>query len=1189
VNVAYDDLEQIDPEDLLSSSLKITSTVVLKTGGTVTLPEIYIPPEIEDAELTETFLTESDQNLLKDSLYGKRSFKAGAFGNTYYNLNNTDYFHGNEAWLLNARYRSILAKEIYIKKQEFGDFRETGIFTFTLEIPKDAASLTVNAVYTDGEGTTAGAKLDGIQNYHPNERHLHVTSSTKNGVIGEYAVFHVRTNFPLLKFHYVVLSKGVLVHSASEEVPFAGAEGVATLALAISREMFPLMTFLAYHIDPNGDINADFIKIPIDSPSVFEPIPRTVSKVAIQPRNRAAPYSVKLKTSGDTEGDVRRTFQAAGLSPLSDTRFQSSSPNIGNCEVSLGLLECGDGTCYQVKDICNGVNNCEDGSDEILCNYQYVPTRSNEEGIDEVKVYHLLRQSWWKDLFDTEDGSFAWATQFIDHGGNEQLGLEIPRTQDDWVVEGIAFHQHFGISFIEPQMFNSNPPVFLVLEGPTICRRGEQVSIRTAVFNSMPFRQAVLLVVPESEDYQFVYVEEKGIVDFFKPRLSTGEHQHFLPVPPDSIREVFLPFAIKKQVGTVEIVIKMRSPVAWDEESWEIEVKPEGAPVMKHTSVLLDLKSRAVFYEFLNIPIDESPIIKNSLLRRFVAGSPQASLSISGDVFGPTPEEISIHYDDAFKGRRGLKSTDGLAFNFGATLWTLHYMRLTNQLTISEATGAFDFLNVQMAGILTRMINGGFKMWHYSGPSVWLTAWVTNLFQNAMFEEWENLIYVDPRVLSDSVNFLLKYQNPNGDFRETEHYNITLDYKYRYQKSSYPKDVSVGLTALVTATMKEVVDSLHGKIRKKANQAIGKAQRFLEKSLSSMDDPYDIAITAWALNMIGSTEKRRCCFKIVANSQTSRNFLQPKEAQEWDASSIEATSYALLVLLSQEGVTVREERIVNWLVSVRDWDFAFDATVDSIIAFRALTEYCYRARLRDVTDLKVNIETSSDQTFREQIRIEQPFVSAMQAIEIPNAWGHVLLTGRGAGQALAQLTTTWGVDVSERLEKPPRQYFTLYISEYHHQARNKSRITTTVCTQWTATDFSSTSHAAMVEVEVPTGYFLVQTEANQVARKAIEDGTFPQMKDVLCTEAYIFFQFSHVKRFEQIILNTTTLSALDVCEVCGSYQCPYCPFYSSSNVFRTSFILMVLSFIVAQNFVFSYDTVLLPLSLIYDMFNRRIS
>ena len=28
--------------------------------------------------------------------------------------------------------------------------------------------------------------------------------------------------------------------------------------------------------------------------------------------------------------------------------------------------------------------------------------------------------------------------------------------------------------------------------------------------------------------------------------------------------------------------------------------------------------------------------------------------------------------------------------------------------------------------------------------------------------------------------------------------------------------------------------------------------------------------------------------------------------------------------------------------------------------------------------------------------------------------------------------------------------------------------------------------------------------------------------------------------------NATSLYILSICEVCGSYQCPYCPFYSSS-------------------------------------------
>ena len=30
------------------------------------------------------------------------------------------------------------------------------------------------------------------------------------------------------------------------------------------------------------------------------------------------------------------------------------------------------------------------------------------------------------------------------------------------------------------------------------------------------------------------------------------------------------------------------------------------------------------------------------------------------------------------------------------------------------------------------------------------------------------------------------------------------------------------------------------------------------------------------------------------------------------------------------------------------------------------------------------------------------------------------------------------------------------------------------------------------------------------------------------------------------IFNSTPLYVLDICEVCGSYQCPYCPYFSSA-------------------------------------------
>lgn len=50
----------------------------------------------------------------------------------------------------------------------------------------------------------------------------------------------------------------------------------------------------------------------------------------------------------------------------------------------------------------------------------------------------------------------------------------------------------------------------------------------------------------------------------------------------------------------------------------------------KHTSILLDLKSRALVYEFLDVPLDESPIIPYSLKRRYIYSTPTGHISVTG-------------------------------------------------------------------------------------------------------------------------------------------------------------------------------------------------------------------------------------------------------------------------------------------------------------------------------------------------------------------------------------------------------------------------------------------------------------------------------------------------------------------------------------------------------------------------------
>lgn len=42
----------------------------------------------------------------------------------------------------------------------------------------------------------------------------------------------------------------------------------------------------------------------------------------------------------------------------------------------------------------------------------------------------------------------------------------------------------------------------------------------------------------------------------------------------------------------------------------------------------------------------------------------------------------------------------------------------------------------------------------------------------------------------------------------------------------------------------------------------------------------------------------------------------------------------------------------------------------------------------------------------------------------------------------------------------------------------------------------------------------------------------------------LFFFFT--ERFNETMFSTQNLYYLSVCHVCGSYQCPYCPIFSSS-------------------------------------------
>ena len=76
--------------------------------------------------------------------------------------------------------------------------------------------------------------------------------------------------------------------------------------------------------------------------------------------------------------------------------------------------------------------------------------------------------------------------------------------------------------------------------------------------------------------------------------------------------------------------------------------------------------------------------------------------------------------------------------------------------------------------------------------------------------------------------------------------------------------------------------------------------------------------------------------------------MEAKDLQDNDALAVEATGYALSTIFLMEGggVTFTQEKIVQWLNSMRLNDGGFISTVDTIVASQALVLYSYHSRIK---------------------------------------------------------------------------------------------------------------------------------------------------------------------------------------------------------------------------------------------------
>ena len=281
---------------------------------------------------------------------------------------------------------------------------------------------------------------------------------------------------------------------------------------------------------------------------------------------------IRYYSSSNYGYDAKRTFGYQNILMFSDTYRLSESPESQKCNDSKGEIPCLISGCFLPSQKCDGIKDCpEDGIDEVNC-YD-----SAELTVNQRTKFRNSRMSRFEDFYDIADGDWGWINTNLDYDGEQFFNLEIPETPDDFYFHVFSVSKEKGIGVLEPPFTKSTTrPVDFYCEAPEQVRRGESLSVRCSLINRTPVMMEFVVILKGSEDYSFINVEEFGYVTSYAPRLSSGDHHHFLWLRGESEMAVNMPIAPQIERGPLNVELELSCQIAKVTQELSVEIIPEG-------------------------------------------------------------------------------------------------------------------------------------------------------------------------------------------------------------------------------------------------------------------------------------------------------------------------------------------------------------------------------------------------------------------------------------------------------------------------------------------------------------------------------------------------------------------------------------------------------------------------------------
>ncbi|KAG7460634.1 hypothetical protein MATL_G00200810 [Megalops atlanticus] len=902
-----------------------------------------------------------------------------------------------------------------------------GVVPFEFQLSDDVATLTIQAEFRDSHET-----LELYSSYSsPRKSYIQIRRDSSPSQVGVPLQLTVQSNFPLTEFQYVVMSRG--------QVVAAGRKSSASFSLTPEESWAPLACVVVYIVFPDGEIANDAIRIPIVqvlknsvSLSWSQPTAKPAEEVALmvsvqEPGSLVGILVVDKATQGSendndiTEEEVLEELSEFNMDKVNIPQGQMVKGDPYSIFTSCNLMVLTDANLFEMQDLTE-----PEFREGIHLVQQF------EETSAPPRVRREFPQTW------------LWLDTNVSDSTTTSLPLTVPDSITSWIATAFVMSESLGLGLVSaPAKLTVLQDFFLSLNLPAYIVRGEQLVLEVNLFNYLQQDLEVMVIVAQSESFEFVSPDNEGI--------SMASVQRVVVRSQDSSSVLF---PIRPRIlGEMPISVKALSTISSDAVVQKVLVKPEGIEQSFTKSLFLELPpaehrlSREILFTF---PPDVVP------------GSERVEVAVVGDILGPSITGL----DSLIQMPYGCG--EQIMIHFAPNIYVLQYLTRTEQVKPEIRSKAVSFM---MEGYQRELSyqrdDGSFSAFGDSDPSgsTWLSAFVLRCFLQA-----RPFIDIDPGVLIRTAAWLVGQQGPDGAFTEPG--------RVIHTELQGGLDGPVALTAYALMALLE--DQTYMNMY---SSKVSSALLFVEGKLQSgISSNYSLCLVTYALSLANRSSADTALRELMRRADVhdgvpSWRSSNTRLTDSWQPRSadIEMAAYVLLSMFKQAKV---EDGLplMKWLSQQRNHLGGYGSTQDTIIALQALSWYAAFSGSGAI-DLSVDVVILPSSTVASfQIDSTNYLLRQSQEIEAQRNI-QIEVSAEGRGFALFQLNVFYNLESGERSRRRRdtvgQDAFDLTVKAMDDEG-DMDHLTIVICTRLLESQGISQTGMALMEVGTLSGFSLAE-------------------------------------------------------------------------------------------------------------------